>query len=290
MVTPLENVSAFDVNMAVDAGYDVVVPYTGVDEKKVGDVVQDAIFSRPPGTVMESGIFLGGYDIDLAANMFTAASAAVVPPFELSIFSDPNGAFTTSAALVAVAEKLLKDSCSKSLQGCQARVFGGGPVGLSAAILLAQAGAKVGVAKLTDSPRSAPLENLSERYEVELQPWQAQTDELKAKCLDGCELLFATAKEGVQVVSSALLDNAGALQVVADVNAVPPAGIEGVDVMASGTEMKTASGSLLTLGALGVGRVKYDLQKSLFEDMLASEQPLRLNFPAAFERARKLVG
>jgi len=103
--------------------------------------VQDAIFSRPPGTVKESGIFLGGYDIDLAADMFKSAAAAVVPPFELSIFTDPNGAYTTSAALVAVAEKLLRDKTGLSLSGRKARVFGGGPVGLSAAILLAQAGA-----------------------------------------------------------------------------------------------------------------------------------------------------
>jgi len=105
--------------------------------EKVGDVVQDAIFSRPPGTVKESGIFLGGYDIDLAADMFKTAAAAVVPPFELSIFTDPNGAYTTSAALVAVAEKLLRDKTGLSLSGRKARVFGGGPVGLSAAILSA---------------------------------------------------------------------------------------------------------------------------------------------------------
>lgn len=290
MVTPLENVSAFDANMAVDAGYDVIVPHTGVGADKVGDVVQDAIFSRPPGTIRQSGIFLGGYDIDLAADMFKAAAAAVVPPFELSIFTDPNGAYTTSAALVAVAEKLLKDKSNKTLEGCRARVFGGGPVGLSAAILLAKAGAEVGVAKLTNSPRSAPLKDLSERYGVRLQHWDAQDDELKVKCLEGCELLFATAKEGIQVVSSAVLDSAQALVVAADVNAVPPAGIEGIDVMASGTEINTANGSLVTVGALGVGKVKYDLQKGLFEDMLSTDKPLRIDFPAAFERARQLVG
>ena len=30
-VTPLKNVSPFDVNMATDAAFDVIVPYTDVD-------------------------------------------------------------------------------------------------------------------------------------------------------------------------------------------------------------------------------------------------------------------
>jgi len=125
-----------------------------------------------------------------------------------------------------------------------------------------------------------------------LNHWDAQTDELKAACLENCELLFATAKEGVQIVSSQLLDHAksSSLAVVADVNAVPPAGIQGVEVMSSGESLSTSHGELLTLGALGVGRVKYDLQKGLFEDMLSSEEPLRIDFPKAFERARSLVG
>ena len=34
-VTPLKNVSPFDVNMAADAGFDIVVPYTDVDLKEL---------------------------------------------------------------------------------------------------------------------------------------------------------------------------------------------------------------------------------------------------------------
>jgi methylene-tetrahydromethanopterin dehydrogenase len=47
-LTPLKNVSPFDVNMAADAGFDVIVPYTDVDLKEVAGLVQDAIFSRAP--------------------------------------------------------------------------------------------------------------------------------------------------------------------------------------------------------------------------------------------------
>ncbi len=60
MLTPTRNVSPFDVNMAYDAGYDAVVPYTDVTLDQVQPLTQDAIFSRGPSGVKRTGIFLGG--------------------------------------------------------------------------------------------------------------------------------------------------------------------------------------------------------------------------------------
>ena len=37
--------SPFDVNMATDAGFDMIAPYTDVDLKEVPGFVQDSIFS-----------------------------------------------------------------------------------------------------------------------------------------------------------------------------------------------------------------------------------------------------
>ena len=44
MISPQGNVSPFDVNMACDAGYDLVIPYTNVNLTDVKGLVQDAIF------------------------------------------------------------------------------------------------------------------------------------------------------------------------------------------------------------------------------------------------------
>ena len=44
MISPQDNVSPFDVNMAYDAGYDLVIPYTNVNLTDVNSLVQDAIF------------------------------------------------------------------------------------------------------------------------------------------------------------------------------------------------------------------------------------------------------
>ena len=83
MLTPGTNVSPFDVNMALDAGYNAVIPYTGVTLEEVTTLVQDAIFSRGPKAVKRTGIFIGGREIGLAADMVKRAKESMVPPFEV---------------------------------------------------------------------------------------------------------------------------------------------------------------------------------------------------------------
>ncbi|RVB25089.1 methylenetetrahydromethanopterin dehydrogenase, partial [Mesorhizobium sp. M7A.F.Ca.CA.001.07.2.1] len=101
MLTPLKQMSPFDVNMALDAGFDAVVPYVDVSLAEVTGLVQDAIFSRPPDAGVDTGIFIAGKDASLALDMFDAAKKAMVPPFQVSVFADPAGSFTTAAAMVA---------------------------------------------------------------------------------------------------------------------------------------------------------------------------------------------
>ena len=108
LFTPTEQASPFDVNMAYDAGYDAVVPYTNVALDQVAALTQDAIFSRGPKGAKRTGIFIGGRDNGLAADMLDAARKAMVPPFEVSVFADPSGAFTTAAAMVAAVERALE--------------------------------------------------------------------------------------------------------------------------------------------------------------------------------------
>ena len=69
MLTATPQMSPFDVNMAADAGYQVIVPYCNVDGTMVTNLTQDAIFSRGPKGVSRTGIFIGGRDVMLAADM-----------------------------------------------------------------------------------------------------------------------------------------------------------------------------------------------------------------------------
>ena len=132
MIDPMAYVSPFDINMAVDAGYDVVIPYANVELWQVNGLLQDTIFSREPKGVKNTAVFIGGRDMDLAMKMLEAAKKAMVPPFEISVLVDPSGAFTTAAALVACVEKDLKDKHGMELNDSKGVIFGGtGPVGIA---------------------------------------------------------------------------------------------------------------------------------------------------------------
>ncbi len=141
MFTPGGQMSPFDVNMAADAGYQIIVPYCDVGADAVAGLTQDAIFSRGPKGAARTGIFIGGRDALLAADMQQRAKAAMVKPFVVSLMADPSGAYTTAAAMVACVEAALS---GRELRGRRVLVLGGtGPVGRIAGVIAAQAGAMV---------------------------------------------------------------------------------------------------------------------------------------------------
>src|SRR5256885_15438528 len=105
-LTPLGNLSPFDVNMAVDAGF-AVAGYTGIGVREVTGLTQDAMFSRAPEDAAKTVLFIGGRDAMTALDMAEAARKAKFPPFQGSGFAGPPRALPTAAALVAVVEKKL---------------------------------------------------------------------------------------------------------------------------------------------------------------------------------------
>ena len=288
MLDPRANVSPFDVNMAVDAGYEVVVPYSGTALDDVAGLVQDAIFSRPPGRYNDTGVFIGGHDVNLAAEMLERARGAMVGPFEVAVMADPNGAYTTSAALVALVEKLLGTRTGAGLEGRSVQILGGGPVGLCTAVLVARAGGSPRLVRLTEMTpaRAEPVERFASRYEVAL-PWMTGRDDAeKYAALETAEVAVCCAKAGVQVLSADLMARCGGLAVAVDVNAVPPSGIEGLAVTDDGAELSSGA---LGLGALAIGGVKYKVQRGLLERMMNADRAVVLDFPDAFELAREIA-
>lgn len=291
LFTPAQQASPFDVNMAYDAGYDAVVPYTGMSVEAVRTLTQDAIFSRGPKGVRRTGIFIGGREVDVALDMLEAAKQSMVPPFEVCVFADPSGAFTTAAAVVAAVEKHLKKQHGGELKGKQVLVLGGtGPVGIVAAALAAQEGANVELASHSGLDRAeAAAQLIQSRYKFSVKPVLADKNALP-QLLSSAQLIIAAAKAGVEVLPKAALADARALLVAADVNAVPPTGIAGIGVMDDGVPMKDAgSGKAVGIGALAVGNIKYQVERSMFEAMRGAEKALYLDFRHAFTKARELA-
>jgi methylene-tetrahydromethanopterin dehydrogenase len=293
MIEPMGHNSPFDINMAVDAGYEVVIPFNNVKLEEISALTQDAIFSRGPSGVKKTGLFIGGRDIGLAMDMLDAAKKAMVPPFEISVFVDPSGAFTTAAALVASVERELKKNFDLPLSGMRAVVFGGtGPVGLATAVLVAQQGADTTIVDHFSVDTALDCAEIAkQRYGVKLHATAAASDADKARLLSNTDLVFCTAKAGIEVLNSSVLEDAKQLKVAGDVNAVSPLGIEGLGIMDLGEPLVHAINSkgAVGIGALAVGNVKYKLQHALLKETLDADKPVYLDFRNAFDGARKLV-
>lgn len=290
MIDPRKHVSPFDVNMAADAGYKVIVPYTNVEVSDVTPLIQDAIFSRPPHYGVRTGFFMGGKDAIMALDMLDAAKKAMVPPFECSTFADPAGSFTTAAAMVACVERVMKNKLNKGWKDVTVTVFGAtGVVGFASSIIAALEGAKVRLVAHRGVDRVIKSAAVSkERFGVDLEPVAGETPEQKREIIANAEVIFAAAAAGVQVVSAADKEIAKKLLVVADVNAVPPAGVEGLDLFMDGVQLPGSSA--LGVGALAIGDIKYKTESGLFKQMLDSDKPLSLDFRHAYAKAKELTG
>jgi methylene-tetrahydromethanopterin dehydrogenase len=261
-----------------------------VELGEVTGLIQDAIFSRGPKGAKRTGAFIGGKSADLALDMFEQAKTAMFPPFQISLFVDPAGSFTTAAAMVACVEKLLKDRFQSGLSGRKVMVFGAtGIVGFASGVLAGQQGADVTLVG-HDGPNRvrAGSEKAKDRFGVDLAFADGSTDALKSALVAQSEVVLAAGRAGVQIVSALQLAGAEHLMVAADVNAVPPAGIESVHANDNGKQI--AGTEAVGLGALAIGNVKYQVELRLFRRMIEAEKAVFLSFPEAFQLARELVG
>ena len=287
MLSPVGHVSPFDVNMAVDAGFEVVVPYTRVELKEVGGLIQDAIFSRGPKGAKATGAFIGGKNAELALDMLAVAKKAMVPPFEISVFADPAGSFTTAAAMVAKVEKALGQ---KGLTGRKVVIYGGtGVVGFASAVITALQKAHPVLVGYDGPERVRALaESAKKRFGVEIGHADGSSEAANSAALGDAEIVLSAPRAGVRVLSKDQLAKASKLLVAADVNAVPPASLEGIGVQDDG---KAIAGSQASgIGALAIGGVKYKVQAGLLKRMIETDKPVYLDFRDAFDLARQIVG
>jgi methylene-tetrahydromethanopterin dehydrogenase len=289
MMTPLAHMSPFDVNMAIDAGYDATVSYSKVSLEEITGLVQDAMFSRSPRDATRTGVFIGGKDALLALDMLDAASKALLKPFEISLFADPAGSFTTAAAMIAVVAKTLKEKKGRELRGAAVSVFGAtGVVGTASGVIAALEGAPVTFVGREGTERAARhATEVNRRFGVNISVADASTPEKRAAILEATEVALCAAKAGVRVLDAAQVAGATNLLVVADVNAVPPPGVEGLDAHANGAPL--GERGAVGIGALAIGNVKYRTESGLFKQMTESKTALRLDFRQAFDLARTLA-
>jgi methylene-tetrahydromethanopterin dehydrogenase len=140
-----------------------------------------------------------------------------------------------------------------------------------------------GIKRVSDAARE-----IKTRFDVDVRAADGSDDAKKADILAGAEAALCAGRAGVRIISRGQLDAARNLLIVADVNAVPPSGVEGLEMSANGVALN-AHGTL-GIGPLAIGGLKYKTEFGLFAKMIAAEKPVRFDFRDAFQLARELNG
>ncbi len=248
--------SVFDRVVAIDAGADEVFAYGGVTPENVRELVHGAIFTRGPKDLKRTALFVGGSDVAAGERLLDEARRHMIPQFGLrvSILLDANGANTTAAAAVRVAGKHLP------LKGAPALVLGAtGPVGQRVVRLLARQGAEVRVGSRQKARSVAVCEAVRARVEGgRVEPVGTATPQELAEALRGRALVVAAGAAGVLLLPKAARAACPTLKVAIDLNAVPPLGIEGVEV----TDKAAERDGVIGYGAVGVGDTKMKIHKA----------------------------
>ena len=91
----------------------------------------------------------------------------------------------------------------------------------------------------------------------------------------------------MRLISQSQLQLAKNLTGLVDVNAVPPSAVDGVSSDMDG--QLVLNGRAFAVGALTVGQLKYQTQLQLLKQMTAADQPVYLEFNAAFKLARDIL-
>jgi methylene-tetrahydromethanopterin dehydrogenase len=283
--------SPFDICMAYDVGYDAVIPYENVTPEDANTIVQDALLSRGPKGVKHTAFLIGGKNAERAEDVFKSVKDAMFPPFKTSIVVDPAGAYTTAAAMVAKAESALLASKLGELKDKTVAILGTGAVGQIAAVLLAKMGCNVMIVSLNpkrvDGKEHA--ENmarlLAKDHGVQVQGIFAPTPASKIEVLKKTDVVMCAGIKGVRLIDKDMLNEVKHIKVLLDINAVPPFGVEGIEL---NDDMREMMPGIFTIGALAVGSLKHKVEKEILKEARSNGKEV-YNYNIALPMARNLL-
>jgi len=280
-------VSPFDVNMAYDAGFDAVIPYASIDASMVPGLVQDIMFSRGAKGARFSSLFFSSSRVAVAETMLKAARGSLFPPFLLGLMVDPKGGYTTAAALWARVAALGRARGVGQPGRLKVVVAAGtGAVGRAAAAIAGRDGAAVTLTSRNLASAAEAAEEIAALFGVTVVPRAAPGEKELSVLAAGADVVLATGAAGVQLLSRAAIATLKGPKVIADVNAVPPHGLEAVRPQDSGTEVAPG---VFALGAMAIGDLKFKIESALLKDLLTAETPPVIDLESARRRALDLL-
>jgi hypothetical protein len=272
--------SVFDNVVGYDGGADHISAYGAVNAANVGALVEGAIFTRSPKDKKNTAIFIGGSNLPQGEAVLAATRAKFFAKFRVSVMFDSNGSNTTAAAAVAWLAH------GRSLRGKRAVVLAGsGPVGQRAAVLLAREGAQVAITGRKLSGVQAACGAISARFGIEVQGIETPGRLERSAALQGAQIALATGASGITLLEAKDWQENPSLELIADANASPPAGSEGVGL----TDRGSLSHGKILFGALGFGALKLALHRACVA-RLFEQNDLLLDAEEIYGIAKSMVG
>ncbi len=271
--------SSFDRVVAVDAGADEIFSYGGVTPENVEPLVHGAMFTRKPADLKNTAVFIGGGVVSAGEAVCQKVVETFFGPVRVSVMMDSNGSNTTAAATVLAAAKHL------DLAQTTALVLGGtGPVGCRAAQILLSQGSTVRLASRQLAKARQTCQDLSRSVDASrLTPHAWDQDADISVATAGVQLIISSGAAGVELLAEAKLRSISGLKVAIDLNAVPPAGLGGIDVMDKGV---TRHG-IICYGAIGVGGTKMKIHSAALKQLFEANDKV-LDTNAIYEIGKSL--
>lgn len=284
-----KHASPFDILTTIDVFPEAsILKYENVTTEDAEKIVYDTMFPRGPEGAKHTKIFINGRDFKRANEILEKIKKSMFPPFELSIIIDPRGAYSTAAAVVAKSLDLSLIKGFGNLEGRSVAVLAGtGPVGQTAARLYASEKANVIVTSRDLQRASEVAAKINEEALSEsVRGFQAQTPEETGKAVADAEIILSAGAAGTQLLPLNTLKEYGRkCKIVADINAIPPLGVEGLKSTAEGEEVLP---NVFGLGALAIGKLKIKVEAELIKR--AAEEPKGIfDYKVAYEIAKKRV-
>lgn len=246
--------SAFDQVVAYDAGADEVLSYGGVTPDDVQNLIYGAIFTRGPKDLKNTAVFIGGASMSVGDQLLERAKESFFGPFKVSLMLDSSGSNTTAAAAVL---KLVR--AAGGVKGKRVLILAGtGPVGTRAAGLFVREGAEVTITSREEAGGARAKEAIEKRFGGSIEARAMRYPVGRGSVADEADLVLAAGPPGVRLLEREVWAGGRGPRALGDVNAVPPLGIEGVEVNDDGAERDGAT----VFGAIGIGNLKMKLHKA----------------------------
>ena len=253
--------SVFDSVVAYDGGADQVTGIGNVNPQNVLAMVDGCIYTRAPKDKQFTAIFVGGSSLTEGQAVFDAIKKRFFSNFRVSVMFDSNGSNTTAAAAVAN----IVNTCDVS--GKKAVILGGtGPVGQRAAALLSLEKADVFITSRNIEKAEQISAEINERFDTNVKALPGGTNDERVTSILGASIVMATGASGVVLLNKKDWIESQSIEVVCDANAMPPLGIEGVELNDKAKEI----GGKKAFGAIGFGGLKISVHRECVSRLFRS--------------------